>query len=122
MATRQPRSAAKGTASGTKSNAAGASDAVESTVDRAEENAADRSAETIANDLSYAEARTALDLALAQLQATDLNVEAMAGLFQRAQSYARRCETLLAEVEQQVLLWNSTDPSSAPQPFRADQD
>lgn len=93
MATRQPRSTAKGADNGA----------------------------TIANDLSYAEARTALDLALAQLQATDLDVEAMAGLFQRAQSYAKRCETLLAEVEQQVLLWNSTEPGSQPEPFRAEQ-
>ena len=73
--------------------------------------------DTIANDLSYAEARTALDLALAQLQATDLDVEAMAGLFQRAQSYARRCEALLADVEQQVLLWNGTAADSEPQPY-----
>lgn len=102
MATRQPRSTTKG---------AGSRGAAK----------AETSADTIANDLSYAEARTALDLALAQLQATDLDVEAMAGLFQRAQSYARRCETLLAEVEQQVLLWNSADPDSQPETYQADQ-
>ena len=77
--------------------------------------------DTIANDLSYAEARTALDLALAQLQATDLDVEAMAGLFQRAQSYARRCEALLADVEQQVLLWNGTAADGKPQPYRTEE-
>lgn len=70
-----------------------------------------------ANDLSYAEARTALDLVLAQLQATDLDVEAMAGLFQRAQRYVQRCETLLAETEQQVLLWDNSDAGSAPVPY-----
>lgn len=77
-----------------------------------------REAEAIAEELSYAEARTALDLALAKLQATDLDVEAMAGLFQRAQSYAKRCESLLAEVEQQVLLWDSNDPGNEPRPYR----
>lgn len=75
-------------------------------------------AAAIAGDLSYGEARTALDLALAQLQATDLDVEAMAGLYQRAQSYARRCEALLAAVEQEVLLWDSTAPDSEPAPYR----
>lgn len=99
MATRQPRSSTKGSRS-------------------AEPAKAEDSADAIANDLSYAEARTALDLALAQLQASDLDVEAMAGLFERAQSYARRCEALLAEVEQQVLLWNSTDADSKPAPYR----
>lgn len=74
-------------------------------------------ADDIANDLSYAEARTALDLVLAQLQATDLDVEAMAGLFQRARSYVRRCEMLLAKTEQQVLLWDNSDVGSAPVPY-----
>ncbi len=105
MATRQPRSSAKG-AAGPRSQAKAEPEDV---------------ADSIASDLSYAEARTALDLALAQLQATDLDVEAMAGLFQRAQSYARRCEALLAEVEQQVLLWNSTEPASKPQPYNPEQ-
>ena len=77
--------------------------------------------ESIPNDLSYNEARTALDLVLAQLQATDLDVEAMAGLFQRAQSYALRCEALLADVEQQVALWDSGFPDEPPQPFRDSQ-
>jgi exodeoxyribonuclease VII small subunit len=99
MANRQPRSTAKG------STNRGTTKEKEAT-------------DSIAGDLSYGEARTALDLALAQLQATDLDVEAMAGLFQRAQSYARRCEALLAEVEQQVLLWDSTDATSEPTPYR----
>ncbi len=81
----------------------------------------DTAADDTANDLSYAEARTALDLVLAQLQATDLDVEAMAGLFQRAQSYVQRCETLLAETEQQVLLWDSSDAGSPPVPYTPDR-
>ena len=105
MATRQPRS------SGSKATANRTNGDISPGVD----------SDDIAADLSYTEARTALDLALAQLQATDLDVEAMAGLFQRAQSYARRCEALLAEVEQQVLLWNSSDPEQAPAVYRGEQ-
>ncbi len=103
MATRQPRSTSKGTAQGRASG---------------QTSKAAEAADSIASDLSYAEARTALDLALAQLQATDLDVEAMAGLFQRAQSYAQRCEALLANVEQEVLLWDSADAAIAPAPYR----
>lgn len=104
MATREPRSTAKGSR---RSSAAKPGPEMD----------ADSAPASIAHDLSYSEARTALDLALAQLQATDLDVEAMAGLFQRAQSYAQRCEALLAEVEQQVLLWDSTTPGDSPQPY-----
>lgn len=74
--------------------------------------------QSIAADLNYSEARTALDLSLAQLQASDLDVESMAGLFRRAQSYAARCEALLLQVEQQVALWDSDNPDQAPQPYR----
>ena len=74
--------------------------------------------QSIASDLNYSEARTALDLSLAQLQASDLDVESMAGLFRRAQSYAARCEALLLQVEQQVALWDSDNPEQAPQPYR----
>ena len=74
--------------------------------------------QSIAADLNYSEARTALDLSLAQLQASDLDVESMAGLFRRAQSYAARCEALLLQVEQQVALWTSDNPEQAPQPYR----
>jgi exodeoxyribonuclease VII small subunit len=74
--------------------------------------------QSIAADLNYSEARTALDLSLAQLQASDLDVESMAGLFRRAQCYAARCEALLLQVEQQVALWDSDNPERAPQPYR----
>jgi len=74
--------------------------------------------QSIAADLSYGEARMALELTLAQLQASDLDVESMTGLFSRAQSYAARCETLLMQVEQEVALWDSDNPEQAPQPYR----
>ncbi len=74
--------------------------------------------QSIAADLSYSEARMALELTLAQLQASDLDVESMTGLFSRAQSYAARCETLLMQVEQEVAVWDSDNPEQAPQPYR----
>lgn len=67
-------------------------------------------------DLSYNEARAALDLVLHQLQASDLDIEAMAGLYRRGQSYARRCETILEQVEQQVLVWDGLAEPEAPTP------
>ncbi len=56
--------------------------------------------------LSYQEARTALELALAKLQSSELEVEDMAGLYRRAQAYAERCETVLQQVEQDVIQWD----------------
>ncbi|WP_411877037.1 exodeoxyribonuclease VII small subunit [Vulcanococcus limneticus] len=56
--------------------------------------------------LSYQEARTALELALAKLQSSELEVEDMAGLYRRAQAYAERCETVLQQVEQDVIEWD----------------
>ena len=56
---------------------------------------------------SYQEASTALELALSQLQSTDLEVEQMAGLYRRAQAYADRCEVLLELVEQEVVEWEA---------------
>jgi exodeoxyribonuclease VII small subunit len=72
----------------------------------------------VAADLSYNEARTALELTLAELQSANLDVEAMAGLYQRAQSYANRCQTVLDAVEQQVMLWDSSDPTAKPEPYQ----
>lgn len=63
--------------------------------------------------LSFQEARTAMDLAIAQLQASDLAVEEMAGLYQRAQAYAERCQAVLDGVEQQVIAWEA-DPTAEP--------
>jgi exodeoxyribonuclease VII small subunit len=53
--------------------------------------------------LSYHQARTAMDLAIAQLQADDLEVEQMVDLYRRALAYAERCEQVLAAVEQEVI-------------------
>ena len=63
--------------------------------------------------LSFQDARTALELAMAQLQSDALEVEEMAGLYRRAEAYARRCEAVLQQVEQQVIQWDAefTPPS-----------
>jgi exodeoxyribonuclease VII small subunit len=70
-----------------------------------------------ASALSFREAQTALELCLAQLQDQDLDVEAMADLYQRALAYAERCEAVLARVEQQVMQWDPGQPDLAPTPY-----
>ncbi len=73
-----------------------------------------------AGDLSYNQAHAALELVLAELQATDLDVEAMAGLYRRGQAYAQRCEAILDQVEQDVLVWDGlNDPAAPAQPADA---
>ena len=72
----------------------------------------------VAADLNYNEARTALELTLAELQSANLDVETMAELYQRAQGYANRCQTVLDAVEQQVMLWDSSDPKAKPEPYQ----
>ena len=67
--------------------------------------------------LSFAEAQAALELCLAQLQATDLAVEAMADLYQRALAYADRCEAVLQSVENQVMQWDANHPDTPPLPL-----
>lgn len=59
------------------------------------------------NKLRYQEARTALELAMAQLQSPDLEVEEMAGLYRRAEAYAERCAAVLGQVEQDVIEWDA---------------
>jgi exodeoxyribonuclease VII small subunit len=71
----------------------------------------------VAQDLSFREAQTALELCLAQLQDQDLDVEAMADLYRRALAYAERCEAVLARVEQQVMQWDPGQPELAPTPY-----
>jgi exodeoxyribonuclease VII small subunit len=44
-------------------------------------------------------------------------VEAMVGLYRRAEAYAQRCEQLLNQVEQEVRLWSGDDPDSTPTPY-----
>jgi exodeoxyribonuclease VII small subunit len=70
-----------------------------------------------AAELNYRQAQTALELTLAELQTRDLDVEAMASLYRRAQAYADRCETLLGKVEQEVMQWDPENPDLPPQTF-----
>lgn len=74
--------------------------------------------EDIASQLSFREAQTALELSLAELQAADLDVEQMAGLYRRANRYAERCEQLLQQVEQEVLQWDPRQPLDPPHPYQ----
>lgn len=71
---------------------------------------ADNQAQWLADvqSLSFNEARTALELAMAQLQSSELEVEQMADLYRRAEAYADRCEAVLESVEQNVIEWEST--------------
>lgn len=73
-----------------------------------------------AAELSYNEAQTALQLTLAALQASDVDVEAMTTLYRQARGYLERCEALLGSVEEELLLW---DPErESPAPLSADSD
>jgi exodeoxyribonuclease VII small subunit len=62
--------------------------------------------------LSFQEARTALELAMAQLQANNLEVEQMTGLYRRARAYAERCEAVLDAVQQDVIQWDTDAPTA----------
>jgi len=75
----------------------------------------------LAAELSYSEAQTALDLALAELQSSDLAVEEMTALFQRAQAYAERCAEVLQQVEQTIELWDPQTPDERPRGYTAAQ-
>ena len=48
----------------------------------------------------------------------ELEVEAMAALYRRAQRYADRCEAVLLKVEQEVMQWDAKDPQQDPQPYQ----
>ena len=71
--------------------------------------ASDPSTEWLAEvqGLSFNEARTALELAMAKLQSSDLEVEEMASLYRRAEAYAERCRAVLESVEQDVIEWET---------------
>lgn len=71
----------------------------------------------VADGLSFREAQTALELCLAQLQDQDLDVETMADLYRRAQTYADRCEAVLRQVEQEVMQWDPSQQESPPTPY-----
>ncbi len=104
-----PRSSASAQPAGDISSQDGAADRT----------APDEGAEAadVAQDLSFREAQTALELCLAQLQDQDLDVESMADLYRRALAYAERCESVLAQVEQQVMQWDPGQPELAPTPY-----
>lgn len=63
------------------------------------------------NTLRFQDARTALEVAMAQLQSPDLEVEEMAGLYRRAEAYAERCAAVLEQVEQSVIEWEAAADS-----------
>lgn len=67
-----------------------------------------------AEDLSFRQAQAALELCLAKLQASDLDVEAMGELHRRAESYVQRCEQLLEQAEQDVMQWDPVHPDAPP--------
>jgi len=69
------------------------------------------------DDLNFRQARNALDLTLAELQSSELDVEAMADLYRRALRYADRCEAVLQQVEQEVMQWDPQAPDHAPEPL-----
>jgi len=66
----------------------------------------DDQAVVVPADLSFQQARTALDLMIGHLQASDLEVEEMVDLYRRAQAYAAHCEALLQRVDQDVIEWD----------------
>ncbi|MEN9496549.1 MAG: exodeoxyribonuclease small subunit [Cyanobacteriota bacterium] len=72
-------------------------------------NAADQESQWRAEveQLSFNEARTALELAMAKLQSSELEVEEMATLYRRAEAYANRCSAVLEGVEQEVIQWDT---------------
>jgi exodeoxyribonuclease VII small subunit len=61
------------------------------------------------SELTYNQARTALEVALGQLQSDELEVEAMADLYRRALAYSQRCEQVLQQVEQEIMQLDITD-------------
>ena len=69
------------------------------------------------DDLSFRDAQVALELVLSQLQAPDLDVEAMVRLHRRGQAYAERCDALLRQVEQEVRLWDPDEPDAEPRAY-----
>lgn len=71
----------------------------------------------LCEELSYLEAQTALELALAQLRDSNLPVETMGDLYRRALAYAQRCEQLLNQVEQSVDIWDPEQEQTGPRPM-----
>ncbi|MCP9772713.1 exodeoxyribonuclease VII small subunit [Synechococcus sp. Tobar12-5m-g] len=65
-------------------------------------------------ELTYNQARTALEVALGQLQSEDIEVEAMADLYRRALAYAQRCEQVLQQVEQEIIQYQTAELEGEP--------
>jgi exodeoxyribonuclease VII small subunit len=99
------------------SRPASAPDAADNPQARRAEVAEAQEETNVADELSFREAQTALELCLAQLQDQDLDVETMADLYRRAQTYADRCDAVLRQVEQEVMQWDPAQPDSAPTPY-----
>lgn len=70
-----------------------------------------------AADLTFRQAQAALELCLAQLQGSDLDVEVMGELHRRAEAYAQRCEDLLVQAEQEVMQWDPLHPDAPAGPL-----
>ena len=68
--------------------------------------ATDEAAIELPEDLSFQQARIALDLMIAELQSSDLEVEEMLNLYRRAEAYAGHCEAVLQQVDQDVIEWD----------------
>lgn len=71
-----------------------------------------------AAEMTFQQAQTALELALAELQASDLDVEDMVRLHRLASRYAARCEEVLTAVEQDVMQWDPERPEEPPVPVQ----
>jgi len=98
MSEAQPAAPSKGKRS--SKSAAGASEPKGRSIGK---NTIDDEWITTVEGLNYSQARTAMDLAIAQLQSEDLEVEQMATIYRRALACADRCEQLLAAVELEVV-------------------
>lgn len=107
MPDRQPVPTPKRSSRSSRRPPSADSDGANANADANAEAEAETEASLVAG-LTYNEARTALDLTLAALQASDLAVEEMAGLYRRASTYAERCRELLEGVEQEVIEWDET--------------
>jgi len=70
-----------------------------------------------ADDLTFRQAQAAMELCLAQLQGSDLDVEVMGELHRRAEAYAQRCEELLVQAEQEVMQWDPLHPDAPSGPL-----
>lgn len=76
------------------------------TTDQGQTDEGDSQEPLVPAELSFQQARTALDLMIAELQSSDLQVEEMLNLYRRAEAYADHCEAVLQRVDQDVIEWD----------------